>query len=299
MVGGRLEGATMHELPERYNVSQLLDEALAAGCADKPAFLHGDAMLTYGALMERVCRMGNALRDLGVRREERVLLLLDDAPAFPVAFFGATRIGAVPVPVNPRYRAEDFRFFLRDSEARVLVVEDAYLPALEEALLGQRDRVQVITTGSAQTADHQLETLLASARPDLSPADTHRDDMAFWLYSSGSTGHPKGVVHLHRSVPYTCQTYARQVLDIAEDDLVYGRVLYHAYGLGNALTFPLWARATSVLDASRPSPAGVLDAVQRFRPTLLCLVPTLYNAVFRPPSRCLRKRCGVGRSASV
>ena len=274
----------MHDVPERYNVSQLLDDALAAGCAEKPAFLFGDQALTYGALMERVCRMGNALRDLGLRREERVLLLLDDAPAFPVAFFGATRIGAVPVPVNPRYRAEDFRFFLRDSEARVLVVDDAYLPAVEAALGDQRDRVQIITTGAVETVDHQLESLLAEARPELSPADTHRDDMAFWLYSSGSTGHPKGVVHLHRSVPYTCETYARHVLEIAQDDVVYGRVLYHAYGLGNALTFPLWARATSVLDASRPSPAGVLAAVQRYRPTLLCLVPTLYNAILNDPA---------------
>ena len=273
----------MRELAERYNVSQMLDDNLSAGRSDAIAIRHGDDAITYGELLEQVCRMGNALTGLGVRREERVLLLLGDAPAFAVAFFGATRMGAAPVPINPRYRAEDFRFFVQDSGARVIVVDDEYLPSLETALGEMRSTVQVIATGPAPGAEHQLAALLAAADAELAPANTHQDDVAFWLYSSGSTGHPKGVVHLHRSVPYTCDTYARQILEIQESDIVYGRVLYHAYGLGNTLTFPFSVGATTILDSSRPSPAGVLEAVQRYRPTLLCLVPTLYNAILNHP----------------
>ena len=273
----------MQEPPERYNLSQLLDDTLEAGRSDNAAILHGDDAISYDALFGQVCRMGNALAGLGLRREERVLLLVNDTPAFPIAFFGATRIGAVPVPVNPRYRAEDFRFFVQDSGARVILVDDEYLPQLDAALTGLRGTVQVVATGSAEGADHRLPALLAGADPVLAPADTHRDDVAFWLYSSGSTGHPKGVVHLHRNIPYTCDTYARHILEIGESDIVYGRVLYHAYGLGNALTFPFSAGAATVLDPSRPSPAGVLEAVHRYRPTLLCLVPTLYNAILNHP----------------
>lgn len=270
--------------PERYNVSQLLDANLDAGRGDRVALYSGDVQMTYATLFDRVCRMGNALRALGVAREDRVLLLLNDTPSFPVAFFGATRIGAIPVPVNPRYRSEDFRFFVADTDAHVVIVDDEYLTPLSDALADDRSRLTIVATGAVEAADHALDDLLDAADGALNPVDTHRDDMAFWLYSSGSTGNPKGVVHLHRSVPFTCDTYARHVLEIDETDTVYARVLYHAYGIGNALTFPLSVGAAAVLDPTRPTPTGVLDAVQRYRPTILGLVPTLYNAILNDPA---------------
>lgn len=270
--------------PERYNVSEILDANLDAGRGDKVAIYCGDERVTYEELFDRVCRMGNALTELGVRPEERILLVLDDSPAFPVAFFGATRIGAVPVPVNPRYRAEDYRFFVEDSDARVVVVDDEFLDPLSEALKDRRGRVTIINTGEKRPDAHRMQDLLDDRPGVLAPANTHRDDMAFWLYSSGFTGNPKAVVHLHRDIPYTCETYARHVLQIREDDIVFGRVLLHAYGLGNAITFPLWVGASIIFSPGRPTPQGVLEAVQRYRPTVFCIVPTLYNAILNDPA---------------
>ncbi len=274
----------MFECPERYNVSELLDGNLAAGRRDKIAIYCGDEQITYGDLFERVCAMGRALGTLGVDREQRVLLVLDDTPVFPVAFFGAMRMGAVPVPVNPLFRVADYRFFLEDTGARVVVVDQAHLEKLQQALDGHAEPVTVVVASGEAPGTRSLGELLASHRGELPPAATHRDDMAFWLYSSGSTGRPKGVVHLHRDIPYTCETYARQVLGIREDDLVFGRVLYHAYGLGNCLTFPFWAGASTVLFSERPTPQRVLETAQRFRPTILGLVPTLYNAILNDPA---------------
>src|SRR5579864_9309760 len=204
----------MRELPERYNVSVLLDDNCAAGRGDKVAIYCGDERVTYGDLFVRVCAMGRALKALGVDREHRVLLCLGDTPAFPVAFLGAIRIGAVPIPVNPLYKAADYRYFVEDSAARVVVADSVYLDKLAQALDGYPEPVTLIGVGAGTPAPHTLEDLLAEHRGDLSPANTHRDDMAFWLYSSGSTGQPKGVVHFQHDIPYTCDTYARHVLRI-------------------------------------------------------------------------------------
>ncbi len=274
----------MTTVPERYNASTLLDENIAAGRAAKIAIYSGDEQISHGDLFSRVCRMGNALRALGVGREQRVLLCLDDTPAFPVAFFGAMRIGAVPVPFNPLFRADDYRYFLDDSDARAIVIDSGHLEKLTLALDGYREPVTVIVNGASPPGTLALADLLAAQSAELAPADTHRDDMAFWLYSSGSTGRPKGVVHLQRDIPYTCDTYARQVLRLREDDIVFGRVLYHAYGLGNCLTFPFATGASTVLSPQRPTPQHILDTVRRYRPTLLGLVPTLYNAILNDPA---------------
>jgi benzoate-CoA ligase len=280
----------MTALPEKYNAGTLIDSNLEAGRSDKTALHCGEERVTYGALFNRVCAMGRALRALGVAREDRVLLLLNDTPAFPVAFFGAMRIGAVPVPVNPLYKSSDYRFFLEDSYARVVVTETACLDKLTQALEDYDEPISIIVAeGVADGAPaaganaYSLDHLLASHAGELPPANTHRDDIAFWLYSSGSTGRPKGVVHLHQDIPATCDTYAKHVLQLTEDDVVFGRVLFHAYGLGNALTFPFSAGASSVLMPGRPTPGGILHVVERFRPSVLCLVPTLYNAILNVP----------------
>jgi benzoate-CoA ligase family protein len=247
-------------IPDRYNASLLLDQNLDAGREDKAAVLCGDEILTYSELFARACGVGAALRDLGVDRGERVLLIMDDCPWLPAAFLGAMRIGAVPVPVNPLYGPDDYPYFVKDSGARLAIVDRACAKKVRAP--------GMLLVDDLEPSD------------ELAPVDTARDDVAFWLYSSGSTGRPKGVVHLHRDLLYTCETYARHVLAIAAGDVTLSTTkLFHAYGLGNNLSFPFWAGATTVLLSGRPTPDAIFSAVARFRPTLFFSVPTLYNAM--------------------
>ena len=269
--------------PERYNVTTMLDANIDAGRADKVAIYCDDERVSYAQLLANSCRAGNALAELGVGREQRVLMVMSDTPHFAAVFFGAMRLGAVPVPVNPRYRPADYRFFARDSDAQVLVVDEELVSTVSEALDGLPSVPPIVSSGDASLPALKLDDLLATKPDALEPAPTHRDDMAFWLYSSGSTGNPKGVVHLHRDIPYTCESYARHVWQIGEEDIVFSRVLFHAYGLGNALTFPIWAGASTVLDPRRPTPANIMETVERFRPTIFGIVPTLYNAILNAP----------------
>jgi benzoate-CoA ligase len=266
-------------IPEKYNAGALIDVNLEAGRGEKTAIYFGDERITYNDLFSRVCAMGRALRALGVARENRVLLILGDTPAFPVAFFGAMRIGAVPVPINPLYKASDYRFFLEDSYARVVITETAHLDKLSQALDGYDEEIMVISADGGTPNAHSMAELIGAHGGETPAAGVHRADMAFWLYSSGSTGRPKGVVHLHQDIPIVCETYARHVLRLTEDDIVFGRVLFHAYGLGAALAFPLSCGASTALAPGRPTPRAILDVVERYRPTAMFLVPTLYNAI--------------------
>ncbi len=253
-------------IPERYNASLLLDRNLEAGRQDKAAILCEDEALTYGDLFARVCGTGTALRDFGVERGERVLLVMDDNPGFPAAFLGAMRIGAVPVPVNPLYGADDYPYFVEDSGARLAIVD---------AVCAEKVRAPKLLLVDELEPSEELQ-----------PVDTLRDDVAFWLYSSGSTGRPKGVVHLHRDLLYTAETYGRHALEITDADVTLSTTkLFHAYGLGNSLSFPYWAGATTALLSGRPTPDAIFAAVERFRPTLFFSVPTLYNAMPRGRER--------------
>ncbi len=274
----------MTGVPERYNVSVLLDQNLEAGRGDKIAISCGDERVTYRELLRRVNRFGRALRQLGLRREERVVLVLNDSPAFPVAFFGAIRMGCVPVPANPLLKWEDQRYFIADSYARAVIVDHEHYEKVRRALEGYPEKVEVIVANGTVPATISLDDLLSEGDDDVSPANTHRDDMAFWLYSSGSTGNPKGVVHLQHDIPYTCETYARNVLDIREHDVIFSASkMFHAYGLGNNMSFPYWAGASTILHPGRPSPQAVLETIQRSRPTLFFSVPTFYNAMLNYP----------------
>ena len=259
----------MLDLPERYNAGTLLDRNLEAGRAGKVAVHHAGGSVTYRQLFELTCRAARTFLELGVHREERVLLVLDDSPDFMAAFLGAMRIGAVPVPVNPLLqRSEDYDHYFEDSLARVVVVDGMTGEKVNQAA-ARTTRVPVIS-GANWVGDGS----------ELEPVATRRDDMAFWLYSSGSTGRPKGVVHLHHDIPYTCSTYAEQVLGQQETDVNFSTTkLFHAYGLGNALSFPFWTGATSVLLSGRPTPPAVLQTIQEKRPSLFFSAPTLYNAL--------------------
>ncbi len=258
------------ELPERYNVgADLLERNLSAGRANKLAIASAAKDVTYGELFKLACGAAHELHDLGVRREERVLIVGYDGAGWVAAFLGAIRLGAVPVPVNPLLqRSEDYDHFIEDSLARVVVVD----ANTEEKLKPAVDR--------AAGAPRMMRADQISPGADFAVAPTRKDDMAFWLYSSGSTGKPKAVVHLQHDIPYTCITYAEQVLGITERDITFSTTgLFHAYGFGNNLTFPYWVGASTVLHAGRNTPATVLDTIERRRPTLFFSAPTLYNAI--------------------
>jgi len=270
--------------PERFNASLLLDRNLEAGRADKAALVGEDGAVSFGEVARRTARTAQLLRELGAARESRVLLVLDDTPAFHAAFLGAMRIGAVPIPVNPMDRPDNFAYYLDDSYAGILVVDAALAGGLE-AVLAERPHVRVVVANGPAGERVSLDAALAEGAAELPPpADTHPDDMAFWLFSGGSTGFPKGVVHLHHDIPYTCETFAREILQIGEDDVTFSSTkLYHAYGLGNNLTFPYWVGATTVLRPGRPDPRGLLETAQANRPTLFFSVPTLYGAMVNLP----------------
>jgi benzoate-CoA ligase family protein len=258
------------ELPERYNVgADLLERNLKAGRANKVAIFSAGNDVTYRELFELACGAAEALRDLGLRREERVLIVGYDSPGWVAAFLGAIRLGAVPVPVNPLLqRSEDYDHYIDDSLARVVVVDANTEEKLNPAV------------ARAASAPRVLRADQLAPGPERAAAPTRKDDMAFWLYSSGSTGKPKAIVHLQHDIPYTCVTYAEQVLGITERDITFSTTgLFHAYGFGNNLTMPYWVGASTVLHAGRHTPATVLDTIENRHPTLFFSAPTLYNAI--------------------
>lgn len=265
------------------NVSTIVDANLEAGRGDKTAVITADdRRLTYLDLHRAVNRVAARLADVGVGREDRVLLVLDDTPAFPASFLGAMRIGAVPIPVNFLARQQDFGYFLADSYAVAAIVDSVFLEKVGPEVAASPARL-VVANGRAAGAD-SLDDWLGSGDDEIDPVPTHPDDMAFWLYSSGSTGAPKGVVHRHANVAATCEGYARPVLGFEAGDVVFSSTkMFHAYGLGNNLTFPMWVGATSVYSTGPPSPDKLLDRVEAHSPSLYFSVPALYTAILASP----------------
>ncbi len=268
-----------------YNAAaDLLDRNLLAGRGDKIAYVDAFGPVTYAALAERVDRAGDALRRLGVQVEQRVMLVMQDTVDLVAVFLGAMKIGAVPVPVNTLLTPADYTHLLADSRARALVVSDALLPKLREARAASP---WLVATAVARTPEGgpddglaRLDALLAAAPPGLAAAPTCADDVAFWLYSSGSTGRPKGAMHLHAHLIRTAEHYAGGVLGLRADDVVLSAAkLFFAYGLGNALTFPLAAGATTVLLAGRPTPAAVFAALAERGCSVFFGVPTLFASM--------------------
>jgi len=268
-------------VPETFNAATyFVDRHLREGRGAEVAIECGDERVTYAELHERVNRFGSALRSrFDVRPEERVVLLLLDGPAFAYSFFGAIKIGAVPIPTNTLWKAADYRYLLNNSGARVLVVNEELLPELDRiprADLPSLRHVVVVRRRTSLGAD-DFERLLADGSPDLEAEPTSRDAPAFWLYSSGSTGAPKGCVHLQHDMVVCAELFGRGVLGITMTDRVFSVAkLFFAYGLGNALYFPLAVGGTSILWPGLPTPTSIYATIERYRPTLLFSVPTSY-----------------------
>jgi 4-hydroxybenzoate-CoA ligase len=264
-----------------YNAtSELLDGNVRDGRSDKVAFIDRERRLTYGELQRQSARFANLLKRLDLRREERVAMVMLDTVDFPIIFLGAMRAGIVPVPLNTLLTSEQYAYILADTRARVAFVSEPLLATIEPALKKLQD-LEVIVVGGAKD---ELSAALAREPDRFETAATHPDEPAFWLYSSGSTGMPKGTKHVHTSLMATARLFAQQTLGMRENDVVFSAAkLFFAYGLGNALTFPMSVGATAVLFDGRPTPEAVFDILRRENATIFCGAPTGYAAVLADP----------------
>ena len=274
----------MIELPQRFNAaSYFVDQNIHEGRGENVAIECGDDRITYRQLLDRTNRAGNVLRDLGVHRGERVLLLLLDSPEFLYCFFGAMKIGAVAVPVNTQAKPHDYEYILNDSHAAIAVVSESLLPQLESMpRQNLRHLREIVAVGKGDPSRRypRLNDLMNAASFELAAEPTSKDDPAFWLYSSGSTGVSKGCVHLHHDMVVSTHHYAQTILKINEHDRCFSVArLFFAYGLGNAGYFPLSCGATTILSPARPTPASIYADIERYRPTLFFSVPTNYAAL--------------------
>jgi benzoate-CoA ligase len=281
------------DIPREYNAAyDLIERNLRAGRGGKKAYIDDHSTYTYDQLAERINRCANALCKLGLEMEQRVLLCLHDSIDWPTAFLGSIKAGIVPVAVNTLLTAADYEYMLRDSRARALIVSAPLLPVFAPFIGRLPHLKHVIVSGAPATEHGTFAALLAQADTDFEPAPTLGDDVCFWLYSSGSTGAPKGTVHVHASLIQTAELYARPILGIRENDVVFSAAkLFFAYGLGNALTFPLAVGATAVLMGERPTPEAVFARLQRHQPTIFYGVPTLYAAMLASQSLPARESC--------
>jgi benzoate-CoA ligase family protein len=289
-------------IPRDYNfAADILRRNLDAGRAEKIAYIDHRGSCTYGELAARVDRFGRVLHARGIRREERILMCLLDTIDWPTAFLGAIKFGAVPIPVNTLMTEDDYRYMLHDSRARMLVVSEELLPKFRNLIGAGAELDHVIVSGDNGQGYRRLQDLIAAeadaaaieaarakARGEPAPdkaAATKRDDMCFWLYTSGSTGRPKAAVHTHADLKLTDDLYAGPTLGISENDICYSVAkLFFAYGLGNALTFPMSVGATTILVPQRPTPDLVADIIKKYQVTIFYAVPTFYAAFLASPA---------------
>ena len=282
-------------IPHDYNATyDLVERNLVAGRGGKTAYVDDQGRYTYAELAERVNRAAYALTGLGLEMESRVMLAHLDTIDFASVFLGAIKAGIVPVTANTLLTTADYKFMLEDSRVRALIVSEALLPAFQPLLNDLPFLKHVIVSGKDAHGHLHLQQLMSRAATAFAPAPTTADDICFWLYSSGSTGTPKGAVHIHSSLIQTAELYAKPILGIRESDIVFSAAkLFFAYGLGNALTFPLAVGATAVLMAERPTPAAVFKRLKEHRPTIFYCVPTLYGALLGSPDLPRKEELGL------
>ncbi|MFQ5779124.1 MAG: AMP-binding protein, partial [Terriglobia bacterium] len=267
-------------IPERLNVADyFLDRHRREGRGSRTAIAGTGAPVTYAELAERADRIGAAWRELGVGPGDRILLVLPDSPEFIACFFGAVKIGAVAVPVNPFTRASDYAYYAADSRPRLAVVHEMSFAEALPALVQAEGAPRVLTVGGSAPDTTPLAGILPGGTARLEAHPTAADDIAFFLYTSGSGGPPKAAMHRHRHMLVTADGFARQVLSYGPDDVAFSASkLFFAYGLGNAMCFPLSVGGATVLLPERPTPEKIFAVLEKHRPTLFFAVPTLYGA---------------------
>jgi 4-hydroxybenzoate-CoA ligase len=268
-----------------YNAAaDFVDANVARGLADKIAFTDGERSITYGELQARTCLFASALQMLGVRPEERLTILLPDTVDFPVAFWGTLRAGVIALPLNTLLTTEQYAYILSDSRASALVAAAPLARAIAP-ILDRLPRLRTIVLVNAGEEDralfrdrevHDFDALFAGAPAPPFVAPTLSDDVAFWMYTSGSTGDPKGVKHVHTTPMAAASLMGARIIGIREDDVVFSAAkLFFSYGMGNAMAFPMSVGASTVLMPGRPTPDGVFAVMRRHRPTIFYGVPTL------------------------
>jgi acetyl-CoA synthetase len=272
-------------IPQAYNASRILFDNLGKGRGDRPALTGPAGTRSYAELCADACRWGHGFVSLGLKRGDRILMFLEDTPAYPAAFFGAVRAGFVPLLINTLTPPDLLQFYLADSGATAAVADAEFCARFDaQACKDAQLRTLIVVNGAA--GDHAVpktivgEQWLPAFSGDLAEADTHRNEMAFWMYSSGSTGRPKGIVHLQHDMAYSEAAFARNVLKLAPDDICFSvPKIFFAYGFGNSITFPFAAGAATLLLPGQPKPAAIFDAIEHFRPSVFFGLPTLYTSL--------------------
>lgn len=277
--------------PERFNMADyFLYHNLEEGRENKRCLYFEDSTFTYADVARQSNRAGNVLRELGVEMEDRILIALPDCPEFVSTWFGAARIGAVITMVNPLLPVADYVYYLEYTRARVAVIHQSLLPTFREATTDARHLRAVLVCGNNETELpapirsklhwSSFETIVASSSDECTPADTHRDDIAIWLFTSGSTGHPKGAVHLQHDLPFNTEVFAKRTIGVREDDLTVSvPKLFFGYATGTNLLFPFAVGAATALFSERSTPEKVFEVIGKYRPTILTTVPTMINGM--------------------
>ncbi len=301
----------MTPFPERFNMADyFLYHNVEEGRENKTCLYFEDQTFTYGETVRWSNRAGNALRELGVELEDRVLIVLPDCPAFVWTWFGAARIGAVITMVNPLLPAEDYKYYLDYTRARVAIIPQSLSEVFTEATSGARYLRRVLVVGEkpvetgllpnlqisqvengAQTGESEskvtwlsFDSIIKAQSDECTPADTHRDDIAIWLFTSGSTGHPKGAVHLQHDLPFNTEVFAKGTIGVRENDLTVSvPKLFFGYATGTNLLFPFAVGAATALFSERSTPEKLFEVIERYRPTILTTVPTMINSMLNAP----------------
>jgi 4-hydroxybenzoate-CoA ligase len=268
-----------------YNAAvDFVDRNVAEGRGDKTAFIDPSRNLTYAELRDATARIGPMLTRMGVEPENRIALVLLDTVDFPVLFWGAIRAGIVPVLVNTRLTVDQYRYLFEDSRAKAVFVSTALLPVIQEAAKDIATLRTIVVVGGGPMEMPRLDSLLAAENEGSAPARTSADEVAYWLYSSGTTGMPKGVMHVHSNPSVMAQNAGQRRLGYREGDIIFSAAkCFFSYGLGNAIFCPMWVGATSVFYPERPTPQTVFEVLRGYQPTMFFAVPTLYAAMLADP----------------
>src|SRR5215210_5094121 len=269
------------EFPERFNMGDyFLYHNVEEEREGKTCLYYREESYTYGEVVRWSNRAGGALRELGVRAEDRVLIVLPDCPEFVWTWFGINRVGGVITMVNPLLPADDYRYYLEYTRARVAVIHESLLENFTQAAEGAKHLQNVLVVGEESGGFHSFAEALDAQGDELTPADTHRDDVAIWLFTSGSTGHPKGAVHLQHDLPFNTEVFAKRTIGVCESDLTVSvPKLFFGYATGTNLLFPFAVGGATALFSERSTPEKLFEVVERYRPTILTTVPTMINGM--------------------